>query len=224
MVDRDPINDGGMELELKKLLLNFREGNLNLTVVKRDFLLAGGVEVNFGFNLARQYGGADLFLGPKRILFFSSNPNYFSLAALLAAKKIPVFREVARSADQTLAAVDVPPQARALDSIQLREQGFMTSYLGAFEVMAKTGEFLAQLQKKVGQLPEDIDLSRIALSPGEVDFIKLIPPFKLSPDITIEKILKLILDDLNFQDPSCKHDAQVEILRDKFYLEMKKKR
>lgn len=192
----------------------------DLLDVLRQCIDLGGSETTFSFSLARANDGVDIIFPKQRFLFYPTNSTDQISQTQLKKGQIPQLDLLAINPENGLAVVKVPPQAVALDSLQFPEQGFTTSHLGAYQIMAKIGEYLARIYKVTGLLPTSLRLVDLSLSPREVDFIRLVPPLSLNSDTSISQVISSLFMDLNLQDPRHNHQGQVSVIEERFKLDL----
>ena len=91
-----------------------------------------------------------------------------------------------------------------------------TSHMGAIEIIESVAYFLAEIYKKTGMLPRTVLLDNVALTVGENDLIKLIPPLDLVMTPTWERVANELFSSLKAQDPISRHENQIEAFKKKF--------
>ncbi|KKQ10676.1 hypothetical protein A2858_02970 [Candidatus Daviesbacteria bacterium RIFCSPHIGHO2_01_FULL_36_37] len=188
----------------------------------REVLLeGGGTEINFGYNLTRNRRGVDVVLGHQRYLFFQPATNETLPKDLFVKANVPAFETVGYNDSSLIEVVKIPYNTRPLDGMQFKEQGFTQSYLGAFEIMTEVGAILGKIYKATNALPKELHLSDLVLTQGQKDLIRLLPPYVLDTEITLDEVSQRILDELKRQDPNHPHESQIEILKQSFKNKIK---
>lgn len=170
---------------------------------------SGWTTVNFGFNLGRYSGALDLQRGNKRVLVYSATPEDNQAQMLLITHEIPHLKTVVPT--PSIAVVDIPIGARALDSMRFPDQQPTTGYLGSYDIMQATARLLAKIFKKTSHIPQDLKLNQLALIAGGDNPIALIPPLHLFEAPDWQQLTQDLLNDLNLQDPMNNHLNQVSI-------------
>lgn len=166
-------------------------------------------------NLARTDDSTD-FTTPdfkKRLLVYPLNQEDTAAFAKLSDAGIPQFaREDVANPDLTV--VDIPLNSWRLDSTDFQEQEpTFPAGNGAIEIMNKLGALLGKIYTKTGTLPTDFELCQVAYVTGDNEFIKLVPPYSLSPNVDPEELIKRVEKDLNDIDPNNPHESQIKALR-----------
>lgn len=166
-------------------------------------------------SLARSNEAAD-FTTPdlkKRFLVYPLNEEDKMAFARLDEAGIPQFaREDVANPDLT--AVEIPLNSWRLDSTDFQEQEpTFPAGNGAIEIMNKLGALLGKIYAKTKTLPADFELCQVAYVTGDNEFIKLVPPYSLSPNVDPEELIKRVEKDLNDIDPNNPHENQIIALR-----------
>lgn len=183
----------------------------NVDAIRRKLELEGVVYTDPAFQLIKPTQGLDILADDQRIVLYPTDTedtnNYHTLEAL----RIPQFPRIAEVTSETVTVLQVPYSAMRLDSIPYREEvSTEGAYFGAVERMLALRQFLDLVRQLAGSLPVSFDLSKAAFIKGESNGIRLIPPIKLSADITFEQIAKNMRIQLIQRDPSSHHDKQIE--------------
>ncbi|MBI4040188.1 hypothetical protein HY389_02435 [Candidatus Daviesbacteria bacterium] len=218
-----PAPEAGGEFDTSdQLVKDILSKSLDLEQAKLLCLEAKAQETAFGFNLSRANGGIDILLQDSRYLLYTTSFGFPQLYDRLKASNLPHFEIVDSNIDQSIAAVKIPFDARPMDSVVYKEQGFVQGYIGAFEKMAQLGEYLAKLYKAIGALPLNLKLVNLAFLNQDKNFIRLVPPIEASPQVNIKDVSNSIQEDLVRIDPRTPHETQVDKLIKSFKLELER--
>lgn len=158
----------------------------------------------------------DILVGPGRLLIYPATAKDTQAYQTLKFKNIPQFDRFAYPQNPDITLVHIPLSAWRLDSTDFpEEQPTFPAGSGAIELMDGLGKLLNQLKYKTGLLPRDFQLCNAAFVTGEADFIKLIPPYRFSTDVTFEELTQRVRHDLDSIDPanSAQHERQVQAFR-----------
>ena len=163
-------------------------------------------------NLARSEEAADFMLPDlsERLLVYPKTKADDEAYDALDIHNIPQFtRETAHNPGIT--AVKIPLNAWRLDSTDFQEEEpTFPAGNGAIEIMTKLGVLLGRIHADVKALPADFKLCQAAFVVGSSEFIKLVPPYSLSGEVTAEDIVQRIGKELNAIDPSNLHENQIK--------------
>lgn len=144
-----------------------------------------------------------------RFLVYPKTEGDATIYQQLLKARVPHLRRIESRNNPALAAVVVPEAAYRLDSIDYSEQETDLGYTGAVELMDKLGTVLNHAGAVTGELPVNFRICTTAFTGGR-DFIKLIPPYEFSKDVTREEILQRVGDQLRILDPNHPHETQIE--------------
>lgn len=178
-----------------------------------------GVPVNFGFALDRNLRGFDIAWGNRRFLGYVSSMQDMQTQTLLEESGVATFQRVALNEQAEIIVLDVPLSARPLDSMGLKNPRPKTgSVIGAFEMMAEAGKYLADIYKVVNGLPDFLDLQKLVFLNGAKRFIRLVPPFLFSSHVKITDLMRDLETSLNQQQPQLVnlHKEYVEYFEEHF--------
>ena len=166
-------------------------------------------------SLARSLEAADFVIpeNGKRILVYPKNQADDLAYAALSDSQIPQFeREKAANPDITV--VKIPINAWRLDSTDFQEEEpTFPAGNGAIEIMTKLGTLLSKIHKGTKTLPLDFKLCQAAFVIGDNEFIKLVPPYSFSQDVSPEEIVRRIEEELSLLDPNNLHENQIKALQ-----------
>lgn len=189
----------------------------DLPEIQQRLTETGWREINFGFNLGRKSHALD-FQKRERFLIFRSSPPEQANYDLLRKHHLPCFLTTYfNHLAPTTGVAEIPLIARALDSLRYPEKHPATGYLGAFETLGAVAELLKRIADKTAKAIPNLDLARLAVTVGETEIIKLIPPLELitftSYKQLTERLTSQLLRSLQRQDPANDHSGQTDFFR-----------
>lgn len=158
----------------------------------------------------------DILVGPGRLLIYPATAKDTQAYQTLKLQKIPQFDRFNYPQNPDITLVHIPLSAWRLDSTDFpEEEPTFPAGSGAIELMDGLGKLLNQLKYKTGLLPRDFQLCDAAFVTGEPDFIKLVPPYRFSADVTFDELVQRVRHDLDSVDPANKtqHESQVQAFR-----------
>lgn len=184
---------------------------------------AGWEKVNFGYHLGRYTDSLDFQRQKERILCYQSNATDRHSYQLLVNGEIVRFPTVytTEDPDKSIGISEVPPIARALDSLSYPDQKPSTGYLGSYEILVSIAKLLAKIYKTTGAIPQDLRLNNLSLVAGTPDIIRLVPPLNLQPAADWTSLANQLYADLTSQDPHHNHQGQIKTFKNHFSIFLK---
>jgi len=193
-----------------KLLLRELPTNADI----RNFLERNGLKKtasSFAISTGRGFDFLPDSNTRERFFIYRRRPEEDKVLSLFDEFNIPHFPRIETT--DSYSVVKMPYDTRALDMMKFSGQKYTDgAYLGAFEVMALMGKFLKRLQTSINALPQNVSIASFALTPGEDELVRLIPPLLMGEILPPQTLEKQFLSTFNKIDPFNNHKGQVQEL------------